>query len=401
MKIVIQNAGADKGILILLNEKGDFIIEAEINYSNGETVLLQSKPIENSNILSENMIRYSAKMMKSINLNDKETNQIFINDSYLKENNPKSVFVFPLVKQTKLVGLIYLENKNVSNAFHFRHLKTIQLLSSQVVISIENAKFIEVIKEKERLKQEMVIAKHIQTSLYPPLNKHKEFEISVEMKPATEVGGDYYDITYDINNDFWLAIGDVSGHGLIPGLIMIMAETSFNTIIKNSKEHSTPKDAIIAVNKLLYENINDRLKETYFMTMTFLKYKENGVFQYAGLNLDILIYRAKFKKIEIAKTNGCVLGIIDNIDTVTDNLELHIDIGDIILLYTDGITESNKRDSDKNLMFFGEEKIISTFLDNAEKPLEEIKNQIFAESLKWCDHKQKDDMTVMLVKRVE
>ena len=88
------------------------------------------------------------------------------------------------------------------------------------------------LKEQERLKSEMGLARRIQTSLLPILADkfHPDFEIAAAMLPADQVGGDFYDISYDGKGNLWFAIGDVSGHGVTPGLIMMMAQTIHTTV---------------------------------------------------------------------------------------------------------------------------------------------------------------------------
>ena len=98
MKIVIQSAGADKGILILLNERDELRIEAEAYSEKEEVLLLQSIPLDETEILSESMVRFAFKTIRILNLNDKGVKDIFINDKYLKKYNPKSVLVYPLLK---------------------------------------------------------------------------------------------------------------------------------------------------------------------------------------------------------------------------------------------------------------------------------------------------------------
>ena len=79
-----------------------------------------------------------------------------------------------------------------------------------------------------------------------------------------------YDITLDLEGNLWFGIGDVSGHGVTPRLIMMMAQTVHTAITTN---YSTgPRDVVIMVNKVLYKNVHDRLGEDHFMTFMTLKY---------------------------------------------------------------------------------------------------------------------------------
>ncbi len=249
---------------------------------------------------------------------------------------------------------------------------------------------------KERIiKKEMEIAKNIQTSISPIPPKHDELDFSVIMRPAEEVGGDYYDIMFDEDNNLWFAVGDVSGHGVTPGLIMMMAQSSFSSNIKHG--NITPKETIIGVNKVLYENIRTRLKESHFMTMTFLKYMGNGKFMHAGAHLDIVVYRSKTKVCELIKTQGTFLGVIPDTSAATENLNFSLNKDDIMLLYTDGIIEARHKDNRKN--FLGKDKLQEMMIRHANKTLDEIKENILKETLDWCGNNPNDDITMVLVKR--
>jgi serine phosphatase RsbU (regulator of sigma subunit) len=251
------------------------------------------------------------------------------------------------------------------------------------------------LKEKERLAKEMEIAEKIQTAIVPPPPLHDELEITAVMKPAEEVGGDYYDIIIDKKKNLWFAIGDVSGHGVTPGLVMMMAQTSFSTNI-NERPDITPRDAIIAVNSLLCENVRKRLKESHFMTMNFLKYTGSGNFMHAGSHLDILVYRTKTKKCENIKTEGVFLGIVPDVSKVMKDLKFVIEKDDIMLLYTDGVIEARHK-GNRDLM--GVELLKDMMVRHADKPLEEMKDNILKETLDWCGNHQDDDITMVLVKK--
>ncbi|MCK4798200.1 MAG: SpoIIE family protein phosphatase [Spirochaetes bacterium] len=251
------------------------------------------------------------------------------------------------------------------------------------------------LKEQERLKKEMEIAEKIQTAIVPVPPLHDELEISAVMCPAKEVGGDYYDIMFDNQKNLWFAIGDVSGHGVTPGLIMMMAQTSFSTNI-SERGNISPKEAIISVNSLLCENIRNRLKESHFMTMNFLKYLGKGKFIQAGSHLDIIIYRNKTKKCELIKTQGVFLGIVPDVTKAVTDSTFYLDKDDLMLLYTDGIIEARNK-VDRKLM--GMNKLQEMIIKYFDKDIKDIQNNILEKTLDWCGHNQDDDITMIIVKK--
>ncbi|HEY9831743.1 MAG TPA: AAA family ATPase [Stenomitos sp.] len=145
MKILIENAGAQKGFLIL-ETKGNLIIEASGEIDAEKITVLQSIPIESverynqTPLLSSTLINYVARTQESVVLNDATREGQFINDSYIKAHQSKSVLCTPLINQGKLSGIVYLENNLTTGAFTPERIEMLSMLSAQAAISIENAR---------------------------------------------------------------------------------------------------------------------------------------------------------------------------------------------------------------------------------------------------------------------
>jgi serine phosphatase RsbU (regulator of sigma subunit) len=193
----------------------------------------------------------------------------------------------------------------------------------------------------------------------------------------------------------WFAIGDVSGHGVTPGLIMMMAQTSFNSNVSEFME-MTPKISIQHVNKILRENVRIRLKETHFMTMLFLKYKGNGKFLHAGSHTDIIIYRKNTNKCIVYKTKGIYLGIVPDISEALEDIEIKLETGDILALYTDGLIEAKNNEN----MLNGVEWLMNRLIENADEPIDTIRDKIFTEIMQYSNQKRDDDMTLILARYI-
>ncbi|GAK49429.1 hypothetical protein U14_00651 [Candidatus Moduliflexus flocculans] len=247
-----------------------------------------------------------------------------------------------------------------------------------------------------RMKTEMELAQRIQTSLLPKsLEKfHADFEMSAAMLPAEEVGGDYYDALLDQAGSLWLGIGDVSGHGVTSGLIMMMAQTIQTTIEANYQV--TPKDVVIAMNKVLYHNIHTRMETDHHMTFTALKYLGCGEFQHAGMHVDLLVYRQQLRDCETVETDGVFLGFIDDVANATENRTFSLNPGDILVLYTDGIIEA----ANSNNELFDVSRLRACVNVDAHRPLHELRETILREALEWCKHQMDDDMTLLLLRRI-
>ena len=249
-------------------------------------------------------------------------------------------------------------------------------------------------EEQERLRREMELARRIQTAILPNHFQHDGLEIEATMLTAEEVGGDYYDVLHDNDGTLWLGIGDVSGHGVTPGLIMLMAQTIHTTVATHF--HHRPAEVVAAINRVLYHNVRERLGEDHFMTFTALKYLGEGEFEHAGAHLTMLIYRRAANAIEQIKTDGVFLNFIPEIADVTTNGSFRLEIGDVLALYTDGLTESFAPDGTM-LDLSGFQRIV---MAHAEEPLLAMRDGILHDVLDWCHQERKDDMSLLLVRRV-
>ncbi|MBD1828398.1 AAA family ATPase [Microcoleus sp. FACHB-61] len=144
MRIIIENAGAQCGYLILETE-GKLRIKASGSVNSDIITVLQSTPIESVGAqgvvpLPVSLINYVARTRESVVLSDAANDLKFANSSYIKTHKPKSILCFPLQYQGKLAGIIYLENNLTTEAFTSDRVELLNLLSSQAAISIENAR---------------------------------------------------------------------------------------------------------------------------------------------------------------------------------------------------------------------------------------------------------------------
>ena len=390
MKILAENAGAEKGFLLLA--QGEKLnIETYWNANSNQLDMSKSILLEDSNLLSSSIINYIARTKKDLVLEDAAKDGKF-QDSYIKTNKPKSILCIPLLNQGKLIGIVYLENNLTAGAFTKDRIEVLNILSSQAAISIENARLYSnlenLTKEKTKVTTEMEIARDIQTSLLPTKPILSGFEVATYMHTADLVGGDYFDVIHTDGRE-WFLIGDVSGHGVTAGLIMMMTQTAIHTIL-NSLNSKDPAELLSKVNKVITSNIH-KMKLSKYMTLTLFLKEADGVIYYSGMHQDLLLYTAKNKKVEIIETRGSWVGYYDlyneyEVDT------FKMESNDVLLLFTDGVTESTNT---KNEMF-EIDGLVQILNENGNLSAENIKNKIL-NSLK--EFKTDDDITFMVCKR--
>ena len=247
------------------------------------------------------------------------------------------------------------------------------------------------VEARDQLWGEMKLAKKIQTILLPVNPVFTGYDVTVHMTPADEVGGDYYDII-TVSGINWIVIGDVSGHGVPAGLIMMMLQTSIKTVLYKNP-HVLPSKLLTDINRVLTDNIRS-LGEDKFITITIFASFPEGRFVFSGLHEDIMIYRSEMRSVEIIKTKGMWLGIRDEIKTFMEDDELVIGKNDVLLLYTDGITEAF--DKDKNI--FSKKRLMDVLTESGSKTTDEIKSAILEKLESYRKH---DDVTMIVLKRID
>ena len=142
MRILLENAGAQQGHLILAQGE-TLIVTAIANMSLDKVQLVNHHNLEESDDLPVSLINYVARLREAVVLDDATTDVLFSEDTYIRDAQPLSILCTPIVSQNKLLGVLYLENNIIPGAFTPARLKILQLLSSQVAISIENANLYE------------------------------------------------------------------------------------------------------------------------------------------------------------------------------------------------------------------------------------------------------------------
>ncbi len=162
MKNVIENAGAQKGFLILEKE-GHWVMEAEGSVDSNDVTILQSIPVDSVDtdrpLLSAAIVNYVARTQENVVLNDAVNEGQFTTDSYIVSTQPKSILCTPLLNQSKLSGILYLENNLTTGAFTSDRVEVLKILSSQAAISIENSRLYEQLENYSRTLEHKVEAR--------------------------------------------------------------------------------------------------------------------------------------------------------------------------------------------------------------------------------------------------
>jgi len=248
--------------------------------------------------------------------------------------------------------------------------------------------------ERERLESEIALATRIQTGILPRAQLVPGLSIASAMHPATEVGGDYFDVL-PVQVGAWFAIGDVAGHGLPAGLVMLMIQ-SIVAAITAVEPDAKPSEIWVQLNRVLYENVRLRLQQDEHATLTLLRYAGDGEFEFAGAHEDIIVHRAATGQVETVATPGIWAGIMANPPPgAVSNSRLTLSPGDTLILCTDGVFEARNAGGE----LFGIERVCEEFARLSPLSVDGIVDELMRVVHAWT-HEQLDDITAVVIRYV-
>lgn len=243
--------------------------------------------------------------------------------------------------------------------------------------------------EREQLQKETAIAQQIQTAILPKAMQVPGFELAAIMIPATEVGGDYYDVI-PCDKGCWIGIGDVAGHGLLAGIEMLMIQSMVAGMVAQNPNGS-PKDVVIALNKALYENVRHRLKRDEHATLSIMRLDDEGQVTFAGCHEDFFIFRTRTGLCQQVPTPGFWVAAVADLAALTVDSTQTLEPGDIFVLYTDGVTEPRNHVHEQ----FGIGRLRKVIEASHTQPVNDICNAVVDAVKEWSPS-QEDDITIFV-----
>ncbi|MFZ5353058.1 MAG: AAA family ATPase [Bacillota bacterium] len=138
VKIILENSGAQT-VIFLMRKNGDLYVEAEGSIIDDSITVMHSITLEQTNKISESIVNYVARTHDTIILDNASESKLFITDAYINKNKPKSVLCTPIINNGRLLGILYLENNLITGAFSQDRIELLNILCTQIAISIENA----------------------------------------------------------------------------------------------------------------------------------------------------------------------------------------------------------------------------------------------------------------------
>ncbi len=300
----------------------------------------------------------------------------------------------PLVCSTqqvegKVLGVINMADKKSGQPFTSEDLKLLTAIASQAAIAIYNSQLVEELREAERVRREMEIARRIQMSLLPERPPQVEgLELAGRCVPASAVGGDYYDF-FLADGRVGLLIADVSGHSVGSALMMAITRGVLRSEIARGK---SPAEVLAATNAAMYEDLS---QAELFITAFYASYdKGTRTLTYAnGGHNPPFVWRAREGRCTPLDADGMLIGVLEDVHYEERATELHP--GDVLVLYTDGVTEARNEAGEQ----FGEERLHRVVEEKGHLSAQELLDEIHRRVCEFSGGlPSRDDITTVVMK---
>jgi len=241
--------------------------------------------------------------------------------------------------------------------------------------------------EGERKSKELEEAKELQSSLLPKVNPTiSGYEISTYLRPATEIGGDYYDFFYKKDEYFYAICGDATGHGVISGIMVSVTKAGLHGIPMGD-----PPSILGQLNRIVKRVNFGRLR----MSLSVAKFDKNSVELSSAAMPPTYFFSSKTKKLEEVLVPNLPLGGIET--EKFDGFKVAFHPGDVMVMISDGLPELP--DSKNEILDY--DKVYRCIKENAEKSADEIKGSLVSLSDDWANGiMNPDDITIVVIKKV-
>lgn len=315
-------------------------------------------------------------------------------DAFVHYNGNVSALVAPLKYGGRDLGVLAVARKHDARAYTEGEFELFQSAAEQAAFALGNAMIHQEAGEKRKIENELRTAREVQQVLLPRNRPQiAGYRLEGVNRPARLISGDYYDYI-DLGDGRWaVVIADVSGKGVAAGLLMAMCRSVLRS------ELTRESDPLKAVSRLNRQLFNDIREDSFISMALYVINESNGKVQLVRAGHDKApLLRKSNKEIEWVKPPGLAIGLDDGdvFDRVTKLYEFELESGDLMLLYTDGVTEAHNHAEEE----FGVDSMLNVIKESAEMGAENV----VASMLKSLDSfvgdaMQSDDITMIALEK--
>jgi len=383
MDLITQNVPMDRGAL-LLKEGNPPELKPRVVRVRGDSP--ESQTIQ----VSRSIVNTALEKNSAILISDVLTDVMFKSQASVIQSRISSAMCVPLYDNKDIIGLVYADRGAAAEKFTESDLRLLTLLANVAAVKIENARLFEDALEKSRMERELSLAAQIQRNLLPQQDPVLPgYDISGRARPCEHIGGDYYDFIPLEDGRLALVMADVSGAGVSAALLMASLRASLHT---EAEKRAGISDLAARLNQFVFRSSETSCFISFFYAELEARTGELSYVN-AGHNPPFILPPAG--DVRRLDSTGFCLGMFA--DVAFEAKKQKLEPGDILCLYTDGITES--RDAAKRE--FGEEGLVRVLRDAAVRPAEQIVESVFEEAARFSGGSDpSDDETVVIVKRL-
>jgi sigma-B regulation protein RsbU (phosphoserine phosphatase) len=384
MNLICENLPMDRGILMIKEGNPVQLIPKVVRINDSR---LQKQKIQ----VSQSIINTSIDKHSSILTSDAQEDTRFKGKESVIKSNIHSAMCVPLWNNKEIIGIIYSDRIYLLEQFTDEDLKLLTLLSNLAAVKIENAKLFEDAIEKEKMEKELALAAQIQQDFLPKENPSIEnFEVAGSNVPCYQVGGDYYDFISVDPSRLGIVVADVSGKGISASLLMASLRAALH-----SEVH--PQYKLEEMSAKLNDFVHRSSASNRFITFVYCELNgKSGELRYinAGHNPPFVLDQSG--KVHRMESCGFCLGMFPAETYKAEKVTLK-NVGDIAILFTDGLTEGRNKENEE----FGEEKLTELIRKHSKLPAQKLLEKIYGELESFTSGTdQMDDMTLVVLKRV-
>ncbi len=371
--------GFDGGGVFLINEQeGKVSTVYSVGYDQTSSEFMQLK-------IGQGLVGWVAKNGEAVIVSDVAKDSRYI----AARQQTKSEIVAPIRIDGRIIGVLNLES-NQTGYFKRKSLELITAFASHAAISIERAMLHKKMLENKRLEEQLAIAREIQLTFLPKRDPViAGYDISGVNIPSGEVGGDYFDFIRIIEHQTGVSIADVAGKGIPASLIMAAFRASLIAEIRNNY---AIRMICKKVNSLIFESVE---RENYVTAVYGVLDSKNDIFTFSNCGHNPPILLKNNNRVELLKEGGMALGVVA--ETEYEERPIFLQSGDIILFYTDGVSEAKNSKGEE----FGPERLVDTLKKHRILPAYEILQEIYKAVKEFAYESQIiDDLTMLTVKKI-
>lgn len=382
MDRVIEVTGAERGFLMLRNE------------ASGELEFRVARGLDRSDLsspefqVSTSILRKVEQTREPLLTDNAQFDDRFTRGESITILGLRSILCVPITIKRRFIGLVYVDNRLHVGLFNEGHRDLLAAFASQAAIAIDNARLYEVAVEKGRMEKELQMAKEIQRGWLPQNLPHiPGYDLAGDWRSAREVAGDFYDCFELKHGDWGLVIADVSDKGAPAALFMAVSRSLIRSA---ALMHDDPAAALRQTNLNILNDTESGMFVTVYYTILHPGGRITGL--NAGHNLPLLV-RASDGSHEFLPRGGRPLGWFEELPVTP--VELQLQPGDVLVYYTDGLTEAENTAREA----FGEERLVEVVTAVADHPADVILRTVTASALKFMGSAPPfDDMTLLVVR---